>query len=164
MLARSYEFHTTGETFSGHDQSSFLYPTSIENACWRSYIGLSPAAQISEDCDFLLIQERCEHIIIPYPNSDISVRMYVVQLNDTQVRLLFEHYTDSTSKPLLCARTQKTIGCVRRFQTRCLPAEWPEPIRRRLDELGVTERGISETGRLRLFHRIRSFLSSVSGH
>ena len=141
------------------DQNSFLYPNSIENACWASFISSAFDAEDS-DVEYVPIQNRSEHQILPYPSGGMLVKMQLLQLNDTCVTLLFEHYYDNPGETAPCVRTEKTIACVRRFQTRLLPTKWPEPIRDQLNLLGIAERGVSGARRLRLLRRIRSLFTS----
>jgi hypothetical protein len=158
---RPYEFHSAGEQPPSSDHSSLLYPSSVENACWESYISLALSADTSEDWDveYVPIRNRCEHLIIPYPTGGVLVKMRLLQLNDTCVTLLFEHYPDKSDETIPCIRTVKTIACVRRFQARSLPTEWPRPVRHQLNGMEIAHGGVAGARRLGLLHRIRSFFT-----
>jgi hypothetical protein len=153
-----YEFHIDGEQPFSSDERSFLYPGSLEDACWEAFIGFAVNAAASEDWDvrYEPISNRCEHLTLPYPARGVLIKMRVLQLSDALVTLLFEHYPDSPDDAVPCVRTETTIACVRMFQTRKLPTEWPQPVRDRLNALEVATRGVAGARRMGLLHRIRS--------
>ena len=161
VASHPFESHSTGEQSPSLNQSSLFYPSTIEDACWDSFIKLAFDADTQADWDveYVPIKNRCDHLILPYPSGDILIRMRVLQLNDASVTLLFEHYGDNGGAAAPCVRTEKTIACVGWFQTRSLPTMWPRPVRDQLNRLEIADTGTPVSRGLRLLYRIRSLLT-----
>src|SRR4051812_48929864 len=109
VATQPYEFHSAREQSPSPDQSSLLYPTSAEKACWDSFLSVAAEADNSTDGDveYIPIKDRCEHLMLPYPSGNILIKMRMLQLNDAEVTLLFEHYADNGREAVPCVRTEK---------------------------------------------------------
>ena len=142
------------------DRSSYVYPRSVENACWDSFVRIALGPSLNEqDIEFVVVRERCDHLIIPYPDGPVLVKMLLRQLDDGRVTLLFEHYACESGSRSPCVRSERTVACVQCFGKRMLPSQWPQPIRIELERLETAANGVRASRSCSLIAWIRSFLS-----
>ena len=166
MSVEAFEYRVREPPDSfGIERASFLYPSTLEMACWHSFIApdhIDPTASEEKDIDYVSVRHRCEHLVPSYPSGNLFIRMQLIQLSSEHATLLFEHFTENTGGSTLVICSEMTIACIRRFGTRSLPAEWPEDVRGRLVALRVADRtegpgtrSYVNSGILRIFHRWR---------
>jgi acyl-CoA thioesterase FadM len=135
-----YEFRTSLSEEEVNSIGPLFLPRHIEEKCWTSFVQACDDDLLEDESEeeyvFQVFRYGCNHSsLIIYPAGPITIQMHVYMLTAFEVHLGFEHLVDADSLASIVARGEQNLVCLRRFGDRLLPAEWPEKLRRKMNEI-----------------------------
>ncbi|MEJ2856062.1 MULTISPECIES: acyl-CoA thioesterase [unclassified Saccharothrix] len=89
-------------------------------------------AEVQEDLKLFTLKVECEFYAEITAFDELSVRMRLEELTQTQVQFSFDYVKVTDGQQLLVARGRQRIACMRGPNTDTVPARVPEELRRAL--------------------------------
>ncbi|MFI9816557.1 acyl-CoA thioesterase [Saccharothrix variisporea] len=89
-------------------------------------------AEVQEDLKLFTLKVECEFFAEITAFDELSVRMRLEELTQTQVQFSFDYVKVTGGQELLVARGRQRIACMRGPNTDTVPARVPEELRRAL--------------------------------
>jgi acyl-CoA thioesterase FadM len=92
---------------------------------------------LAGDLKLFTLRVECEFTAELAAFDELSVRMRLEELTQTQVAFAFDYVRVSGGEELLVARGRQRIACMRGPSGRTAPTRVPEPLRRALERYGA---------------------------
>jgi enediyne biosynthesis thioesterase len=89
-------------------------------------------AEVQEDLKLFTLKVECEFFAEITAFDELSVRMRLEELTQTQVQFSFDYVKVTGGQEVLVARGRQRIACMRGPNTDTVPARVPEELRRAL--------------------------------
>jgi enediyne biosynthesis thioesterase len=94
-------------------------------------------AELADDLKLFTLKVECEFTAEITAFDELSIRMRLEQLTQTQVAFGFDYVRVSGKETLLVARGRQRIACMRGPNAQTAPARVPDSLRRALERYGA---------------------------
>ncbi|WP_158851245.1 acyl-CoA thioesterase [Saccharothrix deserti] len=95
-------------------------------------------AEVRGDLKLFTLKVECEFFAEITAFDELSVRMRLEELTQTQIQFTFDYVKVTDGQQLLIARGRQRIACMRGPNTETVPARVPEELRRALEPYAAT--------------------------
>jgi enediyne core biosynthesis thioesterase len=93
-------------------------------------------AELADDLKLFTLKVECEFIAEITAFDELSIRMHLDELTQTQIAFGFDYVKITDGVELVIARGRQRIACMRGPNTRTSPARVPDSLRRALEPYG----------------------------
>jgi enediyne biosynthesis thioesterase len=94
-------------------------------------------AELADDLKMFTLKVECEFTAELAAFDELSIRMRLEELTQTQIAFAFDYVRIRGEEELLVARGRQRIACMRGPNTQTAPARVPESLRRSLEPYGA---------------------------
>jgi enediyne biosynthesis thioesterase len=93
-------------------------------------------AELADDLKLFTLKVECEYLAEITAFDELSIRMRLHELSQTQIEFSFDYVRIQGEDELLVARGRQRIACMRGPNTRTTPARVPDSLRQALSRYG----------------------------
>jgi hypothetical protein len=129
-----FEHEIDTEVFDSAFTEMLLGPKYRADACWKAFVDqcyANGSSSFDADIVFHVSFEHCDHARCSSAARRL-VRMNVIELSSTKVRLRFRHFDMEGGRYSLSTVCEREVLCLRDFDSYSRPTDWPPPV---LDQL-----------------------------